>query len=215
MSNDLSRLETWAAPLLAKMSATERRKLNQSIARDLRRSQQQRIRAQRNPDGSRFAPRKKAKPVKTVNKPKSFIYRGKERLLISYQNQGKAFTGYDRKSGGIRTFVDDRVEKWLTPPKSTGGGGTLRSKRGKIKRAAMFGRIAQAKRLRLSSTPDYIALAFMAGNAKVARVHQYGLRDKPSPKQKDVQYSRRELLGFSPADLKLIEDKLIEHLTRA
>lgn len=151
MSNDLSRLETWAAPLLAKMSATERRKLNQSIARDLRRSQQQRIRKQQNPDGTPYAPRKK--------QPK-------------------------------------------------------RSKQGRIKRATMFRKLALAARLKMLSTPDAISVGFMARNARIARVHQHGLRDRPGPKQKDVQYSRRELLGFSPADLKLIEDKLIEHLTR-
>lgn len=150
MTDDLSRLENWAAPLLAKLSAQERRKLNQSIARELRRSQQQRIRKQQNPDGTPYAPRAK-------------------------QPQ--------------------------------------RSKKGRIKRSTMFRKLALASRLKMLSTPNAISLGFMSRNARIARVHQFGLRDKPGPRQKAVQYPQRELLGFSPADLRLIEDLLIEHLT--
>ena len=149
MSNDLSRLETWAAPLLAKLSTAERRKLNQSIARDLRRSQQQRIAAQRNPDGSAYAQRKPRK---------------------------------------------------------------LRSKQGRIKRQ-MFSKLRQARHLKLRSTADAIAVSFMGRVARIARVHQYGLRDRPERGQAEVQYERRELLGFTDADLELIRDQLLQHLT--
>lgn len=55
---DFDQLETWAGALLAKLSPAERRKLARTIAIDLRRTQRQRILAQRNPDGSAFAPRK-------------------------------------------------------------------------------------------------------------------------------------------------------------
>lgn len=56
---ELEALEEWAGALLSKLSATERRQLNQSIARDLRRSQQQRIAAQRAPDGTPYVPRRR------------------------------------------------------------------------------------------------------------------------------------------------------------
>ena len=58
MSDDLQALEDWAGALLAKLQPTERRKLTRSIATELRRSQQQRISAQRNPDGTAYEPRK-------------------------------------------------------------------------------------------------------------------------------------------------------------
>ncbi|WP_288077320.1 phage virion morphogenesis protein [Pseudomonas sp.] len=58
MATDLQQLEDWAAPLLAKISPAEQRKLVRSIAVDLRRRQADRIKAQQNPDGSAFAPRK-------------------------------------------------------------------------------------------------------------------------------------------------------------
>lgn len=150
MSDDLTRLENWVAPLLAKLSASEVRKLNNQIARELRRSQQQRIRQQQNPDGTPFAPRKK-------------------------QPQ--------------------------------------RSKKGRIKRSAMFGKIRTARYLRLSSDVNRIGLSFTGRIGRIARVHQYGLRDRPAAGQKQVQYDQRQLLGFSAADRQMIEDLLIQHLT--
>lgn len=57
-ADPLQQLEDWAAPLLAKLSPAEQRKLVRSIALDLRRRQADRIKAQQNPDGSAFAPRK-------------------------------------------------------------------------------------------------------------------------------------------------------------
>jgi phage virion morphogenesis protein len=56
--DDLDALESWAGPLLARLSPAGRRQAAMDIGRALRKSQQQRIAAQRNPDGSAFAPRK-------------------------------------------------------------------------------------------------------------------------------------------------------------
>ncbi len=57
-ANDLSRLTHWADGLLASMEPTARRQLASEMARTLRASQVQRIRANRQPDGSPMAPRK-------------------------------------------------------------------------------------------------------------------------------------------------------------
>ncbi len=59
MTDDLTALETWCAPLLAKLGAGQRNAVARKIATSLRRSQSQRIAAQQNPDGSGYAPRKK------------------------------------------------------------------------------------------------------------------------------------------------------------
>jgi phage virion morphogenesis protein len=56
---DLRALEEWAGALLVRLEPAERRRLNRDIARDLRRSQQQRIAAQRAPDGTPYEPRKR------------------------------------------------------------------------------------------------------------------------------------------------------------
>ncbi|WP_082874748.1 phage virion morphogenesis protein [Burkholderia sp. MSMB1589WGS] len=58
MTDDLQALERWAGGLLAKLSPAARRQLLRELGRDLRRAQQSRVAAQRNPDGSAYAPRK-------------------------------------------------------------------------------------------------------------------------------------------------------------
>lgn len=57
-ADDLSRLTHWADGLLACMEPAARRQLASEMARTLRASQVQRIRANRQPDGSPMAPRK-------------------------------------------------------------------------------------------------------------------------------------------------------------
>lgn len=51
-------LEVFAADLLARLEPAARTELARRIARDLRASQQRRIAAQQNPDGTPYAPRK-------------------------------------------------------------------------------------------------------------------------------------------------------------
>ncbi|HFF3760148.1 TPA: phage virion morphogenesis protein [Stenotrophomonas maltophilia] len=60
MSEDLQRLEAWAAPLLQRLQPAERGKLARRVGTALRRAQQRRIAAQHNPDGSPFTPRRAA-----------------------------------------------------------------------------------------------------------------------------------------------------------
>ncbi|HKT28753.1 phage virion morphogenesis protein [Dyella sp.] len=55
---DLTLLEDWVDGLLLATSPAKRRRLAQSVAIALRRSQQQRIADQRNPDGTPYVPRK-------------------------------------------------------------------------------------------------------------------------------------------------------------
>ena len=50
--------------------------------------------------------------------------------------------------------------------------------------------------------------------ARIARVHQDGLRDRVSRHGPTVRYERRQVLGFTDADAKAIRDLLIEHLTQ-
>lgn len=148
---EFEQLEQWAGALLAKLAPAARRKLARTIAQDLRRSQQRRILAQRNPDGSAFAPRK------TKN---------------------------------------------------------LRGKAGRIKRKKLFTKIGQAKHLKATATGDAAVVAFTGRTERIARVHQFGLRDRVSRRGKQVRFPQRELLGFTDADRTRIRDLLIEHLTR-
>jgi phage virion morphogenesis protein len=59
--DDLHAFEAWAGSLLSKLAPAARRRIALDVARELRRSQQARIAAQLNPDGSPYVPRKRAK----------------------------------------------------------------------------------------------------------------------------------------------------------
>lgn len=58
MSDDLKLLEGWVGPFLDRLQPAARRGLSRSIGIALRRSQQRRIAAQQNPDGTPYAPRR-------------------------------------------------------------------------------------------------------------------------------------------------------------
>lgn len=148
MSQDLHALEDWASVLLAKLEPGERRKFLGTVARDLRRSQQQRITSQRNPDGTSFTPRK---------------------------------------------------------PKD------LRGKTGRIK-TKMFSKLRTARYMKIQSTSGGFSVGFLGRVSRIARVHQYGLKDRPARGQADVRYDPRELLGFSENELETIRNALIDQL---
>ncbi|EMG7886157.1 phage virion morphogenesis protein [Enterobacter hormaechei] len=56
--DDLQRVDDWLAALLANLEPAARNRMMRQLAQDLRRSQKQNIRLQRNPDGTAFEPRR-------------------------------------------------------------------------------------------------------------------------------------------------------------
>jgi phage virion morphogenesis protein len=70
---DLTLLEDWVDGLLLAINPVGRRRIAQSVAIALRRSQQQRIAGQRNPDGTPYVPRK----VRRLRDKSGRIKRGK------------------------------------------------------------------------------------------------------------------------------------------
>lgn len=153
VTNRLETLEDWAAGLLGQIEPASRNKLARSIGQALRRSQQQRIIAQRNPDGSKYAPRKQR---------------------------------------------------------------NLRGKQGRVKRKVqMFQKLRTASFLKVQGDGDAISVGFTGRIARIARVHQYGLRDRAERNAPDVRYDRREVLGFKEEDLDFIRDSLLSHLISA
>ncbi|MHB2139869.1 phage virion morphogenesis protein [Pseudomonas monsensis] len=150
MTNRLKALEDWAAGLLGQLEPASRNKLARSLGQALRRSQQQRIIAQQNPDGSKYAPRKQR---------------------------------------------------------------NLRGKKGRVKRKVkMFQKLRTSSFLKVQGDGNAISVGFTGRIARIARVHQYGLKDRPERGAPDTQYEKRELLGFTETDLDLIRDELLLHL---
>lgn len=56
--DDLQRVDDWLAALLANLELAARNRMMRQLAQELRRSQQQNIRLQRNPDGTAFEARR-------------------------------------------------------------------------------------------------------------------------------------------------------------
>ncbi len=96
MSNtdDLARLEHWAAPLLARLQPTERRQLTRSLARALRKSQQQRIRKQQNPDGSPYPSRRSQQRQGRIKRKAMFVKLRQVRHLKATSDSNGMVVGF-------------------------------------------------------------------------------------------------------------------------
>ncbi len=149
MADNMQALEEWVGPLLAQLDVKQRRALARNVARDLRRRQRERIRAQTNPDGTPFAPRKEQR---------------------------------------------------------------LRAQQGSIKRRAMFSKLSTAKWLKAKTQGDTAVVGFFGSVARIATTHQRGLKDRVSRDGPRVEYSQRELLGFTALDQEHIMDSVLNHL---
>ena len=66
--------------------------------------------------------------------------------------------------------------------------------------------------MKASGRENGAVVEFTGKVQRIARVHQFGLKDRPNAHAQDVQYAERQLLGFSLEDKKLITNAIIEHL---
>jgi phage virion morphogenesis protein len=90
----------------------------------------------------------------------------------------------------------------------------LRNRKGRIRRT-MFAKLRTSKYLKASTTSSSAVVSFVGQVEAIARVHQFGLRDKVNRRRNlEVQYAERRLLGISPADEEMLRDLVIEHLAR-
>lgn len=152
--DNLSTFADWAGALLARLSPAGRRAAMRDIARELRRSQQVRIAAQKNPDGTRYEPRK-----------------------VRHS---------DKK---------------------------LRSKRGRIKRTAMFMKLRTARWMKIDASERQLAVGFSGRVALVARVHQFGEKVPVVPGGSEYSYPLRVLLGLTCLEREAIRQRLLRRLT--
>lgn len=88
----------------------------------------------------------------------------------------------------------------------------LRGKRGRIKRE-MFAKLRTAKYLKAKGVNGDAVVEFAGSVQRLARVHHYGLRDRPSRGAKAVPYEARPLIGISDADRQAIEDEITRYLS--
>ncbi|HED5661035.1 TPA: phage virion morphogenesis protein [Enterobacter cloacae] len=136
--------------LIAALSPAARRKLAGEIAMELRKSQQQRIKLQKAPDGSPYQARKRQ---------------------------------------------------------------PLRAKTGRIKRA-MFKKLRTSRYMKATGRENSAVVEFTGKVQRIARVHQYGLKDRPNADAQEVQYAERQLLGFSQSDKQALQKTIINSLNQ-
>lgn len=84
----------------------------------------------------------------------------------------------------------------------------------RLRDRAMFSKLRTARYMKAKGSGDDAVVEFVGRVKRMANVHHYGLRDRPSPHSAAVKYEARPLLGFSAADVKMIETAVIEHLAR-
>ena len=135
--------------LIAALSPAARRRLAGEIAKELRKSQQQRIKQQKAPDGSPYQARKRQ---------------------------------------------------------------PLRAKAGRIKRA-MFQKPRTSRYMKASGRENSAVVEFTGKVQRIARIHQYGLKDRPSPHVHEVQYPVRQLLGINKSGKEQLEEVVLFYLS--
>lgn len=227
MSDDLVEIERMAGGLLRQLSSGQRRSLLRRMARDMAARNRTRIAAQQAPDGTAYEPRRKREPPRTSNHSVCFLYpsggSGAPRKVILRQyalektgETNTMMTGFDIEAGAIRSFFHDKVIKWLPVDEEHRNkmGGRL-SKKGSLRRKAMFRRLATARLLRSGTDDHGFWVGFTGRAAEVARIHHEGLRDRPALRAKPIPYPRRPLVGFSDADRQALLDMLYAHLLEA
>jgi len=87
----------------------------------------------------------------------------------------------------------------------------VRSKKGRIKRE-MFAKLRTAKYMKAQASPNEAVIEFAGNVQRMARVHHYGLRDRPSRNRRAVKYEARPLFGINENDRRLIEYIVYEKL---
>ncbi|OTN41842.1 MULTISPECIES: phage virion morphogenesis protein [Acinetobacter calcoaceticus/baumannii complex] len=87
----------------------------------------------------------------------------------------------------------------------------LRNKKGQIKRK-MFMKLKTAKFMKIEKIPDGVTIGFDQRVSRLARIHQDGLVDnlKYNGRTFKVRYAQRILLGFTEAEVEIIENDVLK-----
>lgn len=119
----------------------------------------------------------------------------------------------------LRRSQAQRIASQRNPDGSGYAPRKLRAKSGRIKRkakgGAMFRKLRQARFLKVEASDTEASVGYFASTvARVAGVHQYGLRDRVSRARgsPEVTYAQRQLLGFTADERARILELALEHL---
>jgi len=213
MQDGFEELEGLVADILARTQPSRRRRVLVDIGRVLRKNQAVRIKKQKNPDGTKYTPRKKKLPLRKRLSATRFLYplhgSGPARVVFmkNWTFVGKRYmVGFDLEEGRTRTFRRDKIIKFLpvTSADQPAGAGTWKAP--SLRQQAMFKHIRLPKWLQgwTENDGDAVAAGFRGDVVRIANSHQQGL---------DF-HAERHLIGLSADDERMIIDK-IDELTGA
>lgn len=70
-----------------------------------------------------------------------------------------------------------------------------------------------ARYLRGKGTPQEVVVGFAGRVSRIARVHQYGLKDRAEREAPTIHYAQREILGLATKDLTVLRDFISDRIT--
>ena len=131
---------------------------------------------------SQLGPASRSKLARTIGQA---LRRNQQQRIISQRNPDG------------RTYVPRKQRK-------------LRGKQGRVKqKMQMFQKLRTANHLKFQTVSNTVKVGFNGRIARIARVHQLGLRDRAERTAPAIKYDKREILGLTEADLDLIRDVIL------
>ncbi|MDU3932729.1 MAG: phage virion morphogenesis protein [Serratia liquefaciens] len=195
------------ADILGGMSPAGRIRTAREVGRMLRQSQSRRIARQESPDGAKFE--KRRRKVLHSQAGISFIWNGETRRLRNWRatkgSRGRMLTGFDEGRGAIRSFYREDIERYLDI-------NFTQTRKDTTKADPMFKRLRTARFLKARADAGGATVGYTGVAARIARTHQYGLRDRVNKSGAVATYPQRQLLGITKADRMAIARSVIDSL---
>lgn len=98
----------------------------------------------------------------------------------------------------LRTRQQRRIKSQTSPdgtPYAARKRQPVKAKKGRVKRE-MFAKLRTNRFMKATGGNDAAVVEFTGKVQRMANVHQYGLKDRPSRNSKPVQYDARPLIGY-------------------
>jgi|GEM_PF-45786 len=84
------------------------------------------------------------------------------------------------------------------------------------RRRKMLLGLRKARHMKIDASADGVAVGFEGRTARIARIHQFGLRDRLKGSDGEagplVRYSQRKLLGLAHADVEAVQTLILDHI---
>ncbi|EEL0078843.1 phage virion morphogenesis protein, partial [Salmonella enterica] len=155
MSKLTHELDTIFSDILSGLSSAGIARTARTVGQEVRRSQQRRIRSQKNPDGSAWPQRKRR--ITRSQQGIKFIWNGEVRELKNWHGgrgkYGRTITGYDTDRNDIRTFYRSDIERYLAI-------NTRSLRRDSTKKAPMFERLRTLRYLKMYPDQQGVSIGY-------------------------------------------------------